>query len=254
MTGGAARVPTGRFIAEGLVIVASILLAFAVDAAWDESRDRAREDEYLGLLLFDLNSTLSNLDRFGPVADTLFDPGNAKLVRAYYQATLPPDDSLRAWFGLSGFSAGVTLALGTAEAMVATGEIALIRDESLRVAIGRYLRAMRTFDGIASGQRDRIRNAAEDLATHIDISGLRLMSLSQEEREARIESDPLSPLPAGPLRTLPGANVREAVRDPSVHGILSRMLVARDNLRMQRQRMRIQTEEVLAQVEASVGP
>jgi hypothetical protein len=250
MTEPAKSARPGRFIAEGVLIVVSILLAFAIDAGWDEARDRAREDEYIALLRSDLRTTLATLDRFGPIADTLFDPANARLVRAYYEADLPPEDSIRAWFRWTSPSVGTPVALGTAEAMVATGDIALVRDESLRIAIGDYLRAMRTFGGIADGQRERIRNGQEDLLTHIDIPGLRLMSMSPEERDSLVRSDPLSPLPGGPLRTIPAPELREVVRDPSVHSILSRMLSARQNLREQRQRMRDQTEQLLAQVEA----
>jgi hypothetical protein len=39
-----------RLVVEGLVIVVSILLAFALDAAWDDRQERLRRDEYLLVL------------------------------------------------------------------------------------------------------------------------------------------------------------------------------------------------------------
>ena len=39
-----------RFLAEGLVVIASILLAFAIDAWWDRRGEREREDEVLAAL------------------------------------------------------------------------------------------------------------------------------------------------------------------------------------------------------------
>jgi hypothetical protein len=48
-------VPWSRLLVEGVVIVLSILLAFAVDAAWDRSRDAAAERIVLG----DLRSELT---------------------------------------------------------------------------------------------------------------------------------------------------------------------------------------------------
>ena len=39
-----------RLSLEGLVIVVSILLAFALDAAWDDRQQNIRRDEYLSVL------------------------------------------------------------------------------------------------------------------------------------------------------------------------------------------------------------
>lgn len=39
-----------RLTLEGLVIVASILLAFALDAAWEDQKEKARQSEYLQVL------------------------------------------------------------------------------------------------------------------------------------------------------------------------------------------------------------
>jgi len=58
------------FIAEGLVVIASILLAFAIDAWWDRRGEREREDEVLAALEHemiqnkqDIETTLESHDR-----------------------------------------------------------------------------------------------------------------------------------------------------------------------------------------------
>jgi hypothetical protein len=80
-------------IAEGAVIVVSILLAFGVDAWWDARQERAREESYLGQLAEDLESTLENNATFSGRADSI-DWAAARLVQSYYEATPPHPDSV----------------------------------------------------------------------------------------------------------------------------------------------------------------
>lgn len=57
-------------LVEGLVIVASILLAFAIDAGWDELREREQEQRLLAQLTDELNLFIDNL---GPSAKGVSD-------------------------------------------------------------------------------------------------------------------------------------------------------------------------------------
>lgn len=56
-------IPWRRFLTEGTVIVLSILLAFWIDAWWQESEERERELVVLQALLADLQSMRNALDR-----------------------------------------------------------------------------------------------------------------------------------------------------------------------------------------------
>jgi len=49
------ELPLKRFLAEGVVIVASILLAFGIDAAWDVRRERQAEAQLLWALLAEID-------------------------------------------------------------------------------------------------------------------------------------------------------------------------------------------------------
>ena len=67
-----------RWLVEAVVIVGSILLAFAIDAWWDQRQDRQMEAEILGRLLSDfsansieVNSQLSNRRRLSASASDL---------------------------------------------------------------------------------------------------------------------------------------------------------------------------------------
>ena len=50
-----------RVLVEGVVIVASILLAFGIDAWWEDRQDRVREGEYLVRLAEDLHADTTEL-------------------------------------------------------------------------------------------------------------------------------------------------------------------------------------------------
>ena len=58
---GTMKVPVARLFAEGLAIVVSILLAFAIDAAWDERQERGREAEILESLLSEFEGNRDRL-------------------------------------------------------------------------------------------------------------------------------------------------------------------------------------------------
>ena len=90
-----------RLVAEGAVIVVSILLAFAVDAWWDSRQERAREDAYLRELVVDLEGTFANNAAFSQRAESI-DWAAARLVQSYYEATPPQPDSVAYWLSLLG--------------------------------------------------------------------------------------------------------------------------------------------------------
>src|SRR3970040_2213054 len=94
-------IPWTRLLAEGAMIVVSILLAFAIDAWWDSAQERSKEDSYLRQLASDLESTLANIERFGGRADAI-DPAVARLVQSYYEAGPPSRDSLAGGLSDSG--------------------------------------------------------------------------------------------------------------------------------------------------------
>jgi uncharacterized membrane protein YqjE len=54
--------PLKRILVEGLVIVASILLAFGIDAAWDVRQERRTEDQLLRTLLAEIDVNREELD------------------------------------------------------------------------------------------------------------------------------------------------------------------------------------------------
>ena len=52
------RIPWSRVLAEGAVIVVSILLAFSIDAWWEERQERRQETEYLAAIIDEMDRNL----------------------------------------------------------------------------------------------------------------------------------------------------------------------------------------------------
>jgi hypothetical protein len=144
---------------EVAVVVLGVAIGFQV-AAWGSARsDVVKEQRYLSQLAADLRETqrqLADADSF------LVEPDHAggRLWAAFYQTEPPPADSLFAWRSIMARMRVVTPVLGTAEALVATGDLSLIRDDSLRSAITGYIESSRHQ---ASVQNERSRRWWDEL-------------------------------------------------------------------------------------------
>ena len=135
---GAAR----WFGAEFLVVVTGVLVALAVGAWWQGRQNAVSEQAYLRQLAADLRET----ERAATAADAFLRPvdrAGSLLWLAFYEAAAPPRDSLLAWAERAMWTSTVRPVVGTAEALVATGDLALIRDDSLRTAVTAYLERTR---------------------------------------------------------------------------------------------------------------
>jgi hypothetical protein len=152
---------------EVAVVVLGVAIGFQV-AAWGAARsDAAKEQRYLSQLAADLRETerqLADADSF------LVEPDRAGglLWAAFYQTEPPPVDSLFAWRSVMARMRLVTPVLGTAEALVATGDLSLIRDASLRSAITGYLESSRYRASIQNERSHRWWDELERLDTGLD--------------------------------------------------------------------------------------
>lgn len=124
------------------IVVLGVIIGFQV-TAWGEARsDAAKEQVYLRQLAADLRESdllVAQVDS----AEVPWLAATGRVVRAYYTPEPPPRDSLIAWMRLAWHHRTVQPLLGTAEALVATGDLRLIRSDSLRKEIVVYLQSMR---------------------------------------------------------------------------------------------------------------
>lgn len=227
------------------MIVTSILLALAVDAAWDRRQEHAREVAYLRMLAADLHETLLNNGIFSDSANSI-DWAGAQLVRAYYEPQLPPTDSISKWAALAFGSWQVEPTLGTAETLISTGDLRIISDDSLRAAITRYVTYIRTFDGFERESRDEFHELGVQLFERmgpdfIPLVGSPIGSLSP--------TDDLYPYPENAVHRQ-AQDIRRLVSDGANHLLLWRMNEAKGRMRLNRSRMMRQSQRLLEQVEA----
>lgn len=162
------------FGAEFLVVVTGVLVALAVGAWWQGRQEAVQERAYLRQLAADLHET----EQAALASDAFLRPvdrAGSRLWLAFYGAEPPPQDTLLAWAERSMWTSTVRPVLGTAEALVATGDLALIRNDSLRTAIIAYLERTRSrqydheqFDQMWAGAERRMRG-------HIDPTESALM-------------------------------------------------------------------------------
>ncbi len=135
---GSEKLPWKRLIVEAAAIVGSILLAFAIDAWWDERQERQEERQYLVTLKRDFEQTRNSLEESLQVnrqasesvlelLEIVQEPKNSvaetELVRHLF-------DVFRAHYP--------TAVFGTFHDMVNSGDLRLIQSGELRLNLAQF--------------------------------------------------------------------------------------------------------------------
>ena len=133
-------------LSEGVVIVASILLAFGLQAWWDQTQERKAERETLEGLRTDFEWDLRNLDGI-LAAHGRWESAGAHLdsLSRLRDATVPPDSVgpyLSALLGRRTFDSQG----GTLEALIASGGLGLLANPELRALLVRWQRSVRDLE------------------------------------------------------------------------------------------------------------
>ncbi len=127
-----------RWAREVAVIAAGALAALAAQAWWQDRQERARERDYLRQLLADTRENARRLDE-AIAGDSAAGRALARVVRAFAApGALPPSDSLRRWVTGGGFNSDFKPLTGTYAALVGTGDLQLVRTDSLRALLVAY--------------------------------------------------------------------------------------------------------------------
>ncbi len=140
------KIPWNRLSVEAAAIVASILLAFAIDAWWRASQERQAELDYLIALQKDFLETRESLDKQLDDASVLFDRVDQVLavIADTKTASLPVSFSLM--IGSSYHIPRPVSITGTYEDMVNSGNLQLMRDEKLRVAMAEFMSVLKIIE------------------------------------------------------------------------------------------------------------
>jgi hypothetical protein len=115
------------------LIVGGVLIALAVDSWWENRQERDQERAYLEQLLSDLRETESRLENSIAADTRTLDRVNWVLDRAF-NGPLPPPDSLDLPTGYNQFRP----LTGTQTALVQSGDLQLLRNDSIRFRLIAY--------------------------------------------------------------------------------------------------------------------
>jgi hypothetical protein len=134
-----------RIVVEATAIVGSILLAFAIDAWWEERLDQVRATEYLWQVRADSHENILRLTEA-----IQLEKAQLKATQEILTALRSPDpmtlESAREW---TQFEPGYLwysdprLLEGAISALVATGEVNLIDDHEIKASLINYLGQMK---------------------------------------------------------------------------------------------------------------
>jgi hypothetical protein len=140
----ARKAPWSRWAREFVVIAAGALAALAGQAWWQGRQDRDRERDYLQHLLADTRENAQRIDRL--ITDDSSSQQTVRRVASFlYDAGPPPPrDTLVTWFLDGGFfsSSAFYPITDTYTALLATGDLRLVRDEALRSELVAYAARM----------------------------------------------------------------------------------------------------------------
>lgn len=134
-----------RFLLEGVVIVVSILLAFIIDAGWDEWQERLTENDILRALSTEFASYQERFNR----RSEFYDETSKLIVWFLDEAQFEPaeidrlDRAMLAFVGVPTMESGS----GVHAELVASGRVSLISDPTLR-------RLVSTWEGLLAETTD----------------------------------------------------------------------------------------------------
>ncbi len=127
------KIPWKRIAVEAPAIVASILLALAMDAGWQEYVEDQREREVLNALLDDFETTKANIKDWRNF-HLAVQQSNTKLLKAVTSSeiTLTDDQIGRLLSELSWWDSGSYFSTGALNSLIYGGELSVIEDDALR--------------------------------------------------------------------------------------------------------------------------
>jgi len=128
-----------RLSVEATAIVASILLAFAIDALWDERELREQEIAQLHALHADFTENVKRLQRVIDRQEE-FVASQARLLEIIHgHQDMPNEEALKKLVTESFMFSRLEEVLGAYQALVSSGDLRMIRDRKLRAAIAEFV-------------------------------------------------------------------------------------------------------------------
>ncbi|GAB5518186.1 MAG: hypothetical protein RhofKO_04370 [Rhodothermales bacterium] len=237
-------------IVQFLIVVLGIIIGFQVTAWGNAQADRAKEQVYLQQLEAEFETTMVVLEQ-DDVDDAPGRRATYQLVRAFYEVERPPADTLMRWYNNAIGVGTPRPPLGTIEALIATGDLRLIRDADLRANIALYLEEMRGFQAAHVDAETRWREAAERLDRYIDPARAQDMFMAS----GGLEADAITPddwewsMPPQPRRNPFPFDVEQFLQNRAAFDAVYAMSYGRADMDYLREVMQEATTDLLEQVQ-----
>lgn len=217
------------FGAEFLVVVTGVLVALALGAWWQERDNRERETAYLQQLAADLDTTEQSLQWISEfhIEAAL---AAARVGRAFWKPEPPTLAELSADLGRPFRSMRERPVLGTIEALIATGDLRLIRSNALRTELTTYAEfAEATIENIQRHDETYYRPGVNALIENLDMNQL----VHEAERVADAVSaghfHPLRIVPPGERRIPFPTDIEALLSNRELYDAYRKLLLAHNN-------------------------
>ncbi|MEM0963513.1 MAG: hypothetical protein AAGK21_13360 [Bacteroidota bacterium] len=206
-------------LVEVAVVVLGVVIGFQVND-WGQARaDQAKEQVYLRQLSEDLRETLAGAERASERQRDV-SRNAASALRAYRSAERPPLDSLYLWMG-GGFNfVSPAPVLGTAQGIVSSGDLSLLRDDTLRAALPAYVERRRERRESIQVSIDLYAGAFARLLREVDGLEAALLQIPPSAVDSIARSDATFPYPLGARRTPFPATTADLLANPNVYSAL----------------------------------
>lgn len=237
--------------AELTIVVAGILIALAIQSRVDGRADRAREREYLRQLRADLLETERQLTRIDSI-HSASDRAGVMLLHAFFAPQRPPRDSVLVWALHATWYEPTRPVTGTAEALVATGDLSLLQDYGLRAAVTAYLSENRVLTQEQLAAEEAWTRSWQQLSSALDFSeGLELLVRSRADSLAA--ASPMFYLPAGRRRRPFPVDVDAFLGSHDAYDAVANMYWGKRNMAQFRATMLQSARALRARVEAALA-
>ena len=169
------QVPWLRIGAEAVAIIASILIAFSLDAWWDGRELVDRELRYLQSLESDFLENRANIDRVIQVQTAVLE-ATRKLVRLGATAAVTPGaDSIKSLVTLVLQNTNIAqpMNLRTYQELLNTSSFQVLRSDSLRTLLADFGVRSQTLSGVVGmAAEEWNREVNQHLLTRLDLASL----------------------------------------------------------------------------------
>ena len=240
-------------ILEILIVFVGVVVALGADAWWDRRQDEARAVAYLEQIAGELAESESELEEvIGGMRRQVV--AASQLTRAAYAAEPPTEAELRDWAFTNSYYVLPVLTMGTAQALVSTGDVRLVPDREMRT---RLVSTVNAIDDYYAWSRNQVTEwflpAWHEYHSFFLWTALVFERTPPDSIDARARADSTYPLPPGERVQPFSLDIRSQVRDPDFHAVMFDTHMSRNDLLRHTVKIRDELVALREEIEGWLG-